>query len=135
GAHGEGLEDPRGGVLQALALLLPASTAYVTPPAMEFRTALSSAEDAPPPRLMFATAGATKLAVTQFTPAMTPEMVPEPWQSRTRTATSATPLATPEVAPPTMPDTCVPCPLQSSLPRPSLIAVKPWKALPPKSTW
>ena len=43
--------------LHALALLLPAATAYVTPSATEFATAVSSADDALPPRLMLATAG------------------------------------------------------------------------------
>jgi cytochrome P450 len=62
---------------------------------IERATAVSSAADALPPRLMLATAGVAWLAVTQSTPAMTPEKVPDPLQSRTRTATSATFLATP----------------------------------------
>ena len=57
--------------------------------------AVSSEEDAPPPKLMLATAGRTRLRVTQFTPAMTPDIVPEPWQFRTLTAISLTCLATP----------------------------------------
>src|SRR4051794_39936851 len=44
---------------------LPAAIAYVTPPAIEFFTAVSSAASAPPPRLMLATAGNTLFAVTQ----------------------------------------------------------------------
>jgi hypothetical protein len=44
---------------QALALLLPAAIAYVTPAEIERRTASSSAVEAPPPRLMLATAGLT----------------------------------------------------------------------------
>ena len=43
--------------LQAFALLLPAAIAKVTPEAIALRTASSSAVEAPPPRLMFATAG------------------------------------------------------------------------------
>ena len=51
--------DTRAGdELQALALLLPAAIAKVTPDAIELRTASSSAVDAPPPRLILATAGA-----------------------------------------------------------------------------
>ena len=42
---------------QALALELPAATAYETPSAIELRTAWSTAMLAPPPRLMLATAG------------------------------------------------------------------------------
>ena len=41
----------------AFVLELPAAIAYVTPDAMELRTAVSSAVDTPPPRLMLATAG------------------------------------------------------------------------------
>lgn len=47
-----------GDELQALALLLPAATAIVTLALCRLLTALSSAVDAPPPRLIFATAGA-----------------------------------------------------------------------------
>src|ERR1051325_4204016 len=71
---------------QASALLLPAAMEYVTPELIELLTAVSSAEDAPPPRLMFATAGLMWFAVTQSTPEMTPEVEPEPEQSSTRTA-------------------------------------------------
>ena len=46
-----------GDELQALALLLPAATAIVTPELERLLTAVSSAEETPPPRLMFATAG------------------------------------------------------------------------------
>jgi hypothetical protein len=88
---------------------------------IELLTAVSSAELAPPPRLMLATAGvpAAWADVTQSTPAITPEFVPEPWQLRTRTACSVTSLATPYVVPPVVPATCVPCPLQSFVPLPS----------------
>src|SRR5438876_9880106 len=88
-------ETRAGEALQALALLLPAAIAYVTPDATEFRTASSSAVEALPPRLMLATAGEAWLLVTQSTPAMTPEVEPDPLQLRTRTAYSFTPLATP----------------------------------------
>ena len=47
-----------GDELQALALLLPAATAIVTPAFDRLLTAVSSAEEIPPPRLMLATAGA-----------------------------------------------------------------------------
>src|SRR5512133_3772028 len=114
-------------------LPLPAATAYGTPLAMEFATAWSSAVEAPPPRLMLATAGFTALAVTQSMPAMTPDVVPLPEQLSTRTATSVTPFATPYVAPPTVPDTCVPCPLQSTPFWPSPTASKPTEARPPNS--
>src|SRR4051794_5599898 len=63
-------------LLHASALLLPAARAYVTPEAIDRRTASSSAADTPPPRLMLATAGFTAFAVTQSTPAITPELVP-----------------------------------------------------------
>ena len=53
--------------------------------------------EAPPPRLMLATAGcrADGCAVTQSMPAITPDVEPEPLQLSTRTAISGTPLATP----------------------------------------
>jgi hypothetical protein len=44
--------------LQALALLFPAATAIVTPALLRLFTAVSSALETPPPKLMFATAGA-----------------------------------------------------------------------------
>ena len=46
-----------GDELQALALLLPAATAIATPEFERLFTAVSRALEAPPPRLMFATAG------------------------------------------------------------------------------
>jgi len=46
-----------GDCVQASTLLLPAAIEYVTPELIELLTAVSSALDAPPPRLMFATAG------------------------------------------------------------------------------
>src|SRR5215216_2306479 len=52
----------RAGEESAASLLeLPAATAYVTPDAIELRTAVSSDEDATPLRLMFATAGLIRL--------------------------------------------------------------------------
>ena len=69
---------------------------------------MSSAVDAPPPRLMLATAGRTRLAVTQSTPAITPALEPDPLQESTRTAKRVTLLATPKVDPPTVPETWVP---------------------------
>ena len=72
--------------LQAFALLLPAATAIVTPlRSRRLFTAVSSALEAPPPRLMFATAGAMWFRRTQSTPAITPEFEPEPEQLSTRT--------------------------------------------------
>jgi hypothetical protein len=47
-----------GDELQAFALLLPAATTMVTPAFDKLFTAVSTALEAPPPRLMFATAGA-----------------------------------------------------------------------------
>ena len=84
---------------------LPAAIEYVTPEAIELRTAESSAEEGPPPRLMFATAGLMRWPVTQSTPAITPDVEPEPLQLSTRTANSRTLLATPYVDPPIVPDT------------------------------
>src|SRR5262245_35204659 len=55
---------------QASKLLLPAATAYTTPEFTELVTASSSDCAAPPPRLMLATAGSTRLAVTQSIPAI-----------------------------------------------------------------
>lgn len=46
-----------GDELQAFALLFPAATATGTPEFARLLTAVSTAEDAPPPRLMLATAG------------------------------------------------------------------------------
>src|SRR5438093_7764429 len=80
---------------------------------------------------MFATAGDWWLLATQSTPEITPEVLPDPLQSSTRTAKSRTFLATPYVEPPTVPATCVPCPLQSLVPLPSLTAVNAPLALPP----
>ena len=109
-----------GEVVQASVFELPAAMAYETPELIELLTAVSSAELAPPPRLMFATERpATRFDVTQSTPAITPEFDPEPWQLRTRTACSVTCLATPYVVPPVVPATCVPWPLQSFVPCPS----------------
>jgi hypothetical protein len=97
----------------------------VTPAAIELTTAASSALETPPPRLMLATAGRTRCAVTQSTPAITPDVVPEPLQESTRTGCSVTDLAIPYVVPPIVPATCVPCPLHSFVPWPSLTAEKP----------
>ncbi len=72
---------------------------------------------------MFATAGLTAFAVTQFTAASTPDEVPSPLQPSTRTATMSAPGATPYLLPATVPATCVPWPWQSSVPCPSLMAV------------
>jgi hypothetical protein len=95
-------------------------------------TALSMAARAPPPRLMFATAGFRALAVTQSMPAMTPDVEPDPSQPSTRTATRRTAFATPYLAPPTVPATWVPWPLQSPvLPSPTVFA--PAVARPPNS--
>ena len=74
---------------------LPAAIVYGTPCAIELATATSSAELAPPPRLMFATAGLRALRVTQSTPSMIPEIGPLPLQSNTRTGTRRTRFATP----------------------------------------
>src|SRR5438105_7873045 len=104
---------------------------------MELFTAASSALDALPPRLMFATADcpARWLPVTQSTPAITPEVVPLPLQLRTRTATSVTAFATPYVEPPTVPETCVPWPLQSEAEPPGVTSSTPLIARPPNWVW
>src|SRR5690606_3768060 len=123
-----------GEVLQAFWFSLPAATTTVTPALTMRFTAESMAEEAPPPRLMFATAGRVALFATQSIPAMTPELVPLPWQLSTRTGTRVTCLATPWTVPPTVPATWVPWPLQSLVPRPSLIAVYP-AAVRPENCW
>jgi len=64
---------------------------------------------------------------------MPPEIEPEPVQSSTRTGTMVAALATPYLAPAIVPETCVPWPLQSVVPWPSLISVRPTVTLPPKS--
>jgi hypothetical protein len=79
----------------ASALLLPAATATGTPELLRLLTALSSALDAPPPKLMLATAGLMWFCVTQLTPAITPDVDPEPLQSKTRTPLSSALFATP----------------------------------------
>ena len=81
--------------LHAFALLLPAATATATPALLKLFTAVSTALEAPPPKLMFATAGAMKFCRTQSTPAITPEFDPEPLQSSTRTPLGSELLATP----------------------------------------
>ena len=97
-----------GFIAHLMGLALPAAIANVTPAAIALRTAVSSAVEAPPPRLMFATAGLTWFALTQSTPAITPELLPDPPQLSTRTANSLTLFATPWIDPPTVPATCVP---------------------------
>ena len=98
-------------------------------------TAVSSALDAPPPRLMLATAGLTRFAVTQSTPAITPDVDARSAAAQHANANRRTPLATPYVDPPTVPATWVPWPLQSLVFRPSLIASKPTNARPPNCEW
>src|SRR3954453_6460925 len=84
-----------GEVLQASWFSFPAATASTTP-ALVMRVAASfTAWLKPPPSDMLATAGSTRLFVTQSIPAITPELVPLPEQSSTRTAMSVTPFATP----------------------------------------
>jgi hypothetical protein len=89
--------SPAGDDKHAFELELPAATTNVTPSATPRCTAMSSEEDRPPPRLMFATAGdpATWWLTTQSMPAITPAVVPEPVQSSTRTGTTAALGATP----------------------------------------
>ena len=58
--------------MHAFVLSLPAATTKVIPAAMERWMAASNEADAPPPRLIFATAGKMALAVTQSMPAITP---------------------------------------------------------------
>src|SRR5688500_5875184 len=84
-----------GETLQAFWFSFPAATTMVTPALWRLLMAVSSAEEAPPPRLMLATAGAMWFCRTQSTPAMTPEVLPEPLQLRTRTPRSSALLATP----------------------------------------
>ena len=84
-----------GDCVQASTLLLPAAATTVTPALCKLLTAVSVADEAPPPRLMLATAGLMWLARTRSMPATTPEFEPEPEQLRTRTPRSMTPLATP----------------------------------------
>src|SRR5688500_15882243 len=70
------VKDPTaraGEKLQAFEALLPAATATTTPALTRLVTALSSACEMPPPRLMLATAGERWLLRTQSTPAMIPE--------------------------------------------------------------
>ena len=67
----------------------------MTPELTEFLTAASRLVWTLPLRLMLATAGLVRFAVTQSMPAMTPEVEPLPPQSSTRTAWMVTPLATP----------------------------------------
>ncbi len=120
-----------GEYVQASVKSLPAATVYGMPASIDLLTALFSAPLGPLlPRLMLATASTGATSVTQSTPSITPAFEPEPPQSRTRTATRSTSLATPHFAPPTVPATCVPCPLQSFVPLPSLIAEKPLVARP-----
>src|SRR5688500_2623584 len=95
-----------GETLHAFApLLLPAATAIETFALCRLFTAVSSALEAPPPRLMLATAGGVWFRRTQSTPAITPEFVPEPEQLSTRTPRNKTFLATPKVEPPIVPAT------------------------------
>src|SRR2546423_11468023 len=123
-----------GETVQASVWPFAAATTYVTPEAIEARTASSSARSAGPPRLRLATAGLTAFAVTQSIPAMICEYDPLPEQSSTRTPTNCTLLATPKVAPPMVPATCVPCPLQSSATGSLSMKSQPLLARPPNST-
>src|ERR1700704_2557262 len=70
---------------------LPADTQYVTPSAIERRTASSSAADTGPPSDMFATAGfVVWFDVTQSMPGLPCAYKPEPLLSSTRTAIRCT---------------------------------------------
>src|SRR5688500_11570547 len=82
---------------------------------------------------MFATAGFTRLAVTQLMPLMTPDVDPDPLQLRTRTPRIRTAFATPHFVPPIVPATWVPWPLQSLPLRPSPTVSAAIDARPPKS--
>lgn len=84
-----------GDELQALALLFPAATAIGTPEFARLLTAVSSADEIPPPKLMLATAGLIRFTRTQSTPAITPEFEPDPEQFSTRTPLSRAAFATP----------------------------------------
>ena len=108
-------------------LLFPAATTNTTPSVMPRATAALRAADEDPPRLMLATAGTPVWwsPIIQSIPAITPEVDPLPLHDMTRTGTSVTDFATPNVVPPTVPATCVPCPWQSVVPRPSEIEVNP----------
>jgi len=108
---------------QASSSSLPAATVTLTPSSISPRIAASTLPLAGPLRLRLATAGvpARWSRAAQSMPAMTPEVSPLPPQSSVRTATSATAGATPYAAPPIVPATCVPCPAQSFVPRPSSI--------------
>src|SRR5262245_27830010 len=75
---------PDGEKLQAFALLLPDATATNTPELARLIVAWFTDNKAPPPRLMFATAGFTAFAATQFIPEITLAKVPLPLQSSTR---------------------------------------------------
>ena len=66
-------------------------------------------------------------------PAITPEVDPLPAHDITRTGTSVADFATPNVVPPRVPATCVPCPWQSVVPRPSEIELKPAETRPANS--
>ena len=72
-------------------------------------------------------------AIAQLMPDTTDDANPAPLQSRTRIATIVAPFATPNDEPATVPATCVPCPLQSSVPRPSSIADQPGTTRPERS--
>jgi hypothetical protein len=63
-----------GEALHASLLELPAEIVAVTPALSALCTAASTAALAPPPRLMFITAGRWALLVTQLTPAMMVEV-------------------------------------------------------------
>src|SRR5215213_5318652 len=96
-----------GETLHAFWFSFPPASEKVTPALIALVTAVSSALETPPPRLMLATAGRIRLRRTQSTPAMTPEFEPEPLQYSTRTGCSVTVSATPYVVPPIVPATCV----------------------------
>ena len=82
--------------LMASTLLLPAATTVVTPEFTRLVVALSTDEEAPPPKLIETTAGPLpRLLATQLIPEMTSALVPEPASLRTLTATTSALLATP----------------------------------------
>ena len=72
-----------------------ADAVTVTPALMTLLTARFSAEEYARPNDIFATAGSTRLAASQSSPAITPLVVPIALQSRTCTESRFGPFADP----------------------------------------
>ena len=116
---------PAGERVHASVDSFPAAATTVIPAFVNLKIAELSDADPGPPILKFKTAcvfgfGFSGLKI-QSRAAITPEYAPLPAQSNNRTGTTRALFANPYFVPAAVAATCVPCPLQSTVPFPSLI--------------